>query len=208
MSENAPFLADAAGREFTLRDSTTVGRAPDSYIFVGDPRASRRHAELRWDGATCVLRDLDSANGTFVNGARIASPRTLYDGDRITVASAEFTFHDPQATYRAAGLPLLVVDAASGELWVDRRPVTLSPKEQILFDLLYRNAGRVVGKQEIAQAVWPEYQAEVYDYQIESLVKQLRERLEPDPRHPVLVVTLRGRGYKLTTGGHGSGDVG
>ncbi|RLC73381.1 MAG: transcriptional regulator, partial [Chloroflexi bacterium] len=55
-------------------------------------------------------------------------------------------------------------------------------------------------KQEIAAAVWPEYQAEVYDYQIESLVKRLREKLEPDPRHPALIITARGWGYKLVRG--------
>lgn len=54
-------------------------------------------------------------------------------------------------------------------------------------------------KQEIAQAVWPEYQAEVYDYQIESLVKRLREKIEPDPPNPVLLLTVHGRGDKLVT---------
>ena len=96
-----------------------------------------------------------------------------------------------------AEFPLLVVNETVGEIWVNRNLVLLSPKEQALFDLLYRNAGRVCSKQEIADAVWPEYQAEVYDYQIESLVKRLRKKLEPNPRHPVLIVTMRGRGYKL-----------
>ncbi len=197
MSENAPLLVDAAGREFPIKGITTLGRSPNADVFVGDRRASRQHAEVRWDGETCLLCDLDSANGTFLNGVRVTAPRTLCDGDQVGVASAVFTFRDPQATFRSADFPLLVVDAASGELWVDRKPVALSPKEQSLFALLYQNAGCVVGKQQIAEAVWPEYQAEVYDYQIESLVKQLRERLEPDPRNPVLVLTVRGRGYKL-----------
>ncbi len=197
MSE-APFLVDDAGRRFPLSDTiTTLGRASDCDIFIPDRRTSRHHAEIHWDGTSCTLWDTESANGTYLNGERIHSPRVLRDGDTITVGGATFTFHDPAATLRVAEFPLLVVDEGSGGIWVDRTPVLLSPKERALFDLLYHNAGRPCSKQEIAHAVWPEYRAEVYDYQIESLVKRLREKLEPDPRHPTLILTERGRGYRL-----------
>jgi len=200
MTEDVPYLADAAGRQFPLAAQVTVlGRSPQCDVVIADPRASRRHAELRWDGEVTTLNDLGSANGTLLNGRRVTTPETLRDGDEIAIASAIFAFHDPASTLRTREFPLLVVDSASGEMWVNRKQVTLSPKEQVLFDLLYRNAGRVCSKQEIAQAVWPEYQAEVYDYQIESLVKRLREKIEPDPANPVLILTLHGRGYKLTS---------
>lgn len=202
MTEDVPYLVDAAGRQFPLATpGLTLGRHTDCDVYVPDRRASRRHAEISWDGETCTLRDLGSANGTFLNGRRIATPQVLHDGDEIAVASAVFTFHDPEATLRVAGVPLLVVDQASGEVWVNRNPVALSSKEQALFDLLYRNAGRPCSKQQIAEAVWPEYRAEVYDYQIESLVKRLREKLEPDPRQPALLLTVRGQGYRLVTPG-------
>ncbi len=198
MTENAPYLEDATGQRFPLAGQVVVlGRSRNCDVFIPDQRASRRHAEIRWDGETTTLCDLGSANGTFLNGRRITTPQTLHDGDEIAIASATFTFHDPEATLRVAEFPLLVVDETTGELWVNRHLISLSPKEQALFDLLYRNADRVCSKQEIAEAVWPEYQAAVYDYQIESLVKRLREKLEPDPRQPVLLVTVRGRGYKL-----------
>ena len=198
MTKNAPCLVDSAGRRFPLAGLvTTLGRSPNCDVHVPDKRASRRHAEVRWDGETCTLHDLDSANGTFLDGRRITAPQTLRDGDEIGTASATFTFRDPEATIRVAEFPLLVVDEATGEVWVNRNLISLSPKEQTLFDLLYRHADRVCSKQQVAGAVWPEYRAEVYDYQIESLVKRLREKLEPDPRHPVLILTERGRGYKL-----------
>jgi len=202
VTENVPYLVDRAGRRFPLTEPvTTLGRSPHCQVFIPDPRASRHHAEIGWDGESCTLRDLGSANGTFLNSRRITEPQTLRDGDEITVASAVFTFRDPEATLRVTELPLLFVDEASGEVWVNRNLVSFSPKEQALFDLLHRNAGRVCSKQEIAEAVWPEYQAEVYDYQIERLVKRLRERLEPDPRNPALLLTVRGRGYKLVASG-------
>lgn len=198
VTENVPCLMDSAGRRFSLIGQVAIlGRSSNCDVYIPDKRASRRHAEVGWDGETCTLRDLDSANGTFLNGRRITIPQLLHDGDEIVIASAVFTFRDPEATIRVAEFPLLVTDEATSEVWVNRNLILLSPKEQALFDLLYLNAGRVCSKQEIADAVWPEYQAEVYDYQIESLVKRLRKKLEPDPRHPVLILTARGRGYKL-----------
>jgi pSer/pThr/pTyr-binding forkhead associated (FHA) protein len=191
-------LTDAAGRRFSLADQPIIlGRSEKCAVYIADPRASRRHAQIAWDGEICTLSDLDSANGTFLNGRRITNAETLRDGDEIALASAVLTFHDPESTLRAGNLPLLVVDAKTGEVWVNRKPVSLSPKEQALFDLLYRNAGKPISKQQIAEAVWPEYAAQVYDYQIESLVKRLREKIEPDPAKPVLLLTVRGRGYKL-----------
>lgn len=198
MTDGVPYLVDSAGRQFPLADQTFVlGRSPKCDVFIADQRASRRHAELRWDGEVTTLNDLGSANGTLLNGRRVTAPETLRDGDEVAIASAVFTFRDPASTLRTHKFPLLVVDAKSGEVWVNRKSITLSPKEQALFDLLYRNAGAPVGKQDIAQAVWPEYEAEVYDYQIESLVKRLREKIEPDPANPVLILTVHGRGYKL-----------
>lgn len=202
MTENPPYLVDGADRRFPLAEPvTTLGRSPNCHIFIADRRASRHHAEVRWDGETCTLCDLNSDNGVFLNGRRIAAPETLCHGDEIAIASAIFTFHDPESTLRVADLPLLVVDNATGEIWVNRNPVALSAKEQALFDLLRQNAARACSKQEIAEAVWPEYQAEVYDYQIERLVKRLREKVEPDPGNPVLILTVRGHGYKLAATG-------
>lgn len=196
--ESAPFLIDNADRRLPLAEPyTLLGRSTKCNIFVPDVRASRRHAEIRWDGETATLSDLQSANGTLLNGRRITSAETLRDGDEITIASAVFVFHDPGSTLPETQVPLLVVDRTTGEVWVNRKLVALSPKEQTLFDLLYQEAGKPRSKQQIAQAVWPEYQAEVYDYQIESLVKRLREKMESDPANPALILTVHGRGYKL-----------
>lgn len=201
MTDDRPFLIDQAGRRFPLAAPVTcLGRSSDSDVYVADRRASRRHAEIRWDGESGTLHDLESTNGTWLNGARIASPQPLLDGDEITVAGAIFTFRDPEATLRVDPLPLLVVDDTCGQIWVDHAPVSLSPKEQALFDLLYGNAGQICSKEEIGTAVWPEYQSPVHAYQVESLVKRLREKIEPDPRDPKLITTVRGRGYRLMAG--------
>jgi len=204
--DDTPSLVDSADRRFSLVGPvTTLGRSHDCDVYVADRRASRRHAEVHWNGEEAGLRDLDSTNGTFLNGRRVTGDETVRAGDQIGIGNATFVFHDPEATIRTAEFPLLVVekmiDAEGAHLaiWVNRSPVSLSPKEQALFDLLYESQGRTCSRQRIAEKVWPEYQADVYDYQIQSLVKRLREKLEPDPRNPVLILTERGRGYKLVT---------
>ena len=65
---------------------TTIGRDLDNEIVVADSRASRRHAEVRWDGMACTLHDLGSKNGTFLNGRRITGPHALQAGDVIALA--------------------------------------------------------------------------------------------------------------------------
>lgn len=195
---SVPHLVDPLGEVIPLTALTTIlGRAPDCDLVIADRRVSRRHAEVRREEDGFILCDLDSTNGTWLNGRRLSVPTLLRDGDVIEIASARFTFSDPDATLETTHFPRLVVDEASGDIWVDRRPVQLSPKQLALFSLLWRRRGRVCSKDEIAHAVWPECKGGIYDYQIESLVKRLRAKLEPDPARPMLLVTVRGRGYRL-----------
>jgi Protein of unknown function (DUF3662)/FHA domain len=80
------------GRRRTLTErSVVLGRSRESDIRVDDPNVSRRHAELRQEGATYWLVDLDSTNGTELNGKRVSRAK-LSDGDRITVGSTEIVF--------------------------------------------------------------------------------------------------------------------
>jgi pSer/pThr/pTyr-binding forkhead associated (FHA) protein len=66
-------------------DPVTIGRLPECDIVLADTKVSRRHAEIRRDGASGVsVVDLNSTNGTMVNGAGVRE-RVLTDGDQITV---------------------------------------------------------------------------------------------------------------------------
>ena len=77
-------------RELTQR-RVVVGRSKDSDIQIPDPNISRRHAEIRQEGATYWIVDLDSTNGLEVNGRRLKRAK-LADGDRITIGSTEIKF--------------------------------------------------------------------------------------------------------------------
>ena len=85
----------------------------------------------------------------------------------------------------------------AGEVRLNRSLIQLSPKEFSLLVYLYENRGKVCSKDEIGRTVWAEYQSGIYDYQIENLIRRLRTKIENDPNTPVLLVTMRGMGYKL-----------
>jgi pSer/pThr/pTyr-binding forkhead associated (FHA) protein len=69
----------------------TIGRLPECDIVVADPKASRRHAEIRPAGNGFLLVDLQSTNGTRVNGS-VVGEHILVDGDRVGVGATEFRF--------------------------------------------------------------------------------------------------------------------
>lgn len=74
-----------SGARFLLdRDVVTVGRHPDSDIFLDDITVSRRHAEFRREGHRFWVHDAGSLNGTYVNGSRV-DDQALASGDEVQV---------------------------------------------------------------------------------------------------------------------------
>ena len=81
-----------AGRKHEVtQPSVVIGRSREADIRVADVNVSRRHAELRQEGATYWIVDLGSTNGLEVNGKRADRAR-VRDGDRITIGSTEIVF--------------------------------------------------------------------------------------------------------------------
>jgi hypothetical protein len=70
---------------------TVIGRSKDCDVQIVDPNVSRRHAELRQEGAAYWLVDLDSTNGIVVNGRRLKRAK-LESGDTFTLGSTEIQF--------------------------------------------------------------------------------------------------------------------
>ncbi len=66
------------------RDITRVGRKPKNHIVLNDERVSSNHAEIHCSGAACYLLDLESTNGTFVNGDPVRKV-LLKNGDKIEI---------------------------------------------------------------------------------------------------------------------------
>jgi len=80
------------GREFPLREGENVlGRDAAADVQIDDVTVSRRHAVVTV-GDDVTLRDLDSKNGTFVDGTRLAAPHTLTDGQTFVLGDAAVVF--------------------------------------------------------------------------------------------------------------------
>jgi hypothetical protein len=78
-------------REEVTSPHVVLGRSRSCDIRLADVNVSRRHAELRQEGATYWIVDLDSMNGTVVNGRPVERER-LRDGDTITLGSTDIVF--------------------------------------------------------------------------------------------------------------------
>jgi nucleotide-binding universal stress UspA family protein len=80
------------GRRVPLGEQPLVlGRNADCSVVVADARASRQHAEIRAQGNGFVINDLDSMNGTLVNGTAIRQ-HPLADGDEIRLGNTVLRF--------------------------------------------------------------------------------------------------------------------
>lgn len=73
-------------------ERATVGASSDCDVVIDDQHISDHQASLRYKDKKFLLTDLDSTNGTFVNGERIGQQVALNDGDRVRFGSCEWIF--------------------------------------------------------------------------------------------------------------------
>lgn len=87
------FCLKLGHQDFVLPHGIVVlGRDPACLITFLDSLMSRKHARIRCDGEHAVIEDLESRNGTRINGILISGPHSLRDGDRIGIGSSELVF--------------------------------------------------------------------------------------------------------------------
>jgi pSer/pThr/pTyr-binding forkhead associated (FHA) protein len=80
-----------AGQEVPVSVSPfLIGRAPECHLRPASALVSNRHCALLLHGDAPSLHDLNSANGTFVNGTRIQGEARLKDGDRVEIGPLKF----------------------------------------------------------------------------------------------------------------------
>ncbi len=94
------------GTTFALtQDEMSIGRDLSNSVSLHDPSISRRHCLLKKNGAGFSVLDLESYNGTFVNGVPVLE-QPLAHGDQIALGDIRFLFltHEPEATIVAANL--------------------------------------------------------------------------------------------------------
>jgi hypothetical protein len=83
------------GLSFTLDGLMTIGRSPRAEIEIEDTFASGNHARIYENGGYFYIEDMNSTNGTYVNGQRVAARELLRPDDRIRIGGTEFRYSQP-----------------------------------------------------------------------------------------------------------------
>jgi len=91
MEREIAVLTAGGTRHEVSKRRVVVGRSKDCDVQIADPNISRRHAELRQEGAAYWIVDLGSTNGIEVNGQRVERAK-LSDGDTVRLGSTEIVF--------------------------------------------------------------------------------------------------------------------
>ncbi|MEJ2208671.1 MAG: winged helix-turn-helix domain-containing protein [Anaerolineae bacterium] len=125
----------------------------------------------------------------------------VHQGEDLLFSPVMESFVRRQRLRRRHRVEGVRVDVDSGTVWVDGHETpTLTDLEYRLLLLLYGQLNNICDKYQIVEAVWgEEYIEQVDDARIDKLLSRLRAKIEPDPRNPRYIVTVRGRGYRLVT---------
>jgi DNA-binding response OmpR family regulator len=91
----------------------------------------------------------------------------------------------------------LIIDRGRGQVRRGNRLINLTPTEFRLLAFFARHPGQALGRAQIIDGVWG-YTADVESERtVDVHVRRLREKVEPDPSHPTLILTVPGIGYRL-----------
>ena len=123
--------------------------------------------------------------------AKPFNPRELLARIRAVLRRVE---PGDQPRFQSGGLS---IDFAAREVTVDGQRQTLTMHEYELLCALARNAGRVLTRDQLLEQMKGDHADEAFDRSIDVHVSRLRQKIEPDPRHPRYVKTVRGAGYLL-----------
>ena len=195
-----------SGERWTINsDSFVIGRGSDCDIILPERQVSRYHVKILHEKDQYILQDLDSKNGTHLNGKPVKGRAPLRDGDEIQIAlCVKMLFVGTDAT-----VPLSVEDIELPrrmELDKSHRTVhiqneALNPPLSLaqfrLLEVLYDADGAVVDREMIVETVWPGTQGQgVSEQAIDALVRRLRDRLAELDDYEY-IVTVRGHGFRL-----------
>lgn len=202
---------DKLNQRWTMfKDEVVLGRGEECDITLGERQISRQHIRIYKENSSYFIQDLDSKNGTWVNGQPLRGFRELRDGDEIQVAltvriqfigsdsTSPLMFEQPR---HEEGL--LRLDREARRVFIGETEIVppLSLPQYRLLELLYDSVGHICTRDTVVETVWPEAMGEgVSEQAIDALVRRLRDRIaEVDPDRQY-IVTVRGHGFRLDRG--------
>jgi two-component system alkaline phosphatase synthesis response regulator PhoP len=216
--EDEPRIADIArgylaraGYDVLMADNGVDGlavartRQPDLVVLdLGLPhmdgvdvaRAIRKQSNVPIIMLTARVDEDDRLNGLEIGAddyvTKPFSPRELVARVRAVFRRVDLA-REPGDVVRAGSVAL---DRRRMQTTVDGRPIDLTPTEFELLATLVRQPGRVFTRAQLLDAIRG-VAVESFERAIDAHVKNLRRKLEPDPRNPIYVRTVYGVGYKF-----------
>jgi hypothetical protein len=184
-------LAPGHATSFVQRYGAQRGLAVPAWLPALLVELTGGHPGLLWASCTAAHR---------------LKPRSRDDAARRIPDSPEFRSERANVFDRQGAGPErgVVVDTATGEVRIDGAPptVALGPTEYRLLQTLAARGGALASKDDVAREVWPDEQrlGGVDDARIDKLIDRVRSKIEPDPKAPRYLLTVRGLGYRLVTG--------
>jgi pSer/pThr/pTyr-binding forkhead associated (FHA) protein len=199
---------ERAGQRWTIQqESVILGRGTECDLVLPERQVSRQHLKIKLIEDRYIAEDLDSKNGTWINGQPLKGERPLKDGDEIQLALVvKLAFVESEATAplsfssAAPSVGRLRLDRDSRRVFIGEQEIDppLSLPQYRLLELLVDANGGVCTRDHVIEAVWPEAVGEgVSEQAIDALVRRLRDRIaEIDPEHQY-IITVRGHGFRL-----------
>jgi len=207
-------------RDLLLAEEYTVVEAPDGPealdLFTTEPvdivllelalpgmsgfelcRRIRETSDVAIVVVTSLREEVDTVLGLEI-GADDYITKPFFDRElalRVRAVLRRTHHHRPGLASPVPTLPLLL-DAQLQSVFLDGRQIALSPREFRLLELLARSGGRLLTRTQIMMALWGEDTGRD-SKTLDAQVRRLRTKIEADPQHPTLLVTIRGRGYRL-----------
>ena len=199
---------DGTNERFDLaHDVTTLGRSATCAVVIPAPAVSRLHARIEVQHDRYMLFDAGSANGTFVNGRRIAHGHRLHQDDGIWLGSDDvaLSFDDPETTLV---LPVhrspapVSIDEHAHTVQVYGVPVPLSPLEYRLLVHLASHPGTVCTRESCFLTVWglpydPATCEDALNACIARLRRSLREAAQESGHEAPPITTVQRVGFRL-----------
>jgi len=144
------------------KDIIYIGRSPSSDIVINDKKSSRSHARIIYINGLYMVEDLNSKNGTYVNGSKISGTRHINPGDIIKIGSSEFTFNTDVQSRRVISknklLLIVAIIVVAVVLAVTIPTVLYVNKES------YKTVDRFYGGEKVYSYSIPESYTAFFDY--------------------------------------------
>jgi pSer/pThr/pTyr-binding forkhead associated (FHA) protein len=143
MSKLVLLSAGMTGRSHELKvDKTTIGRVEDNTFQINEPSVSSHHCEILLRGNEVVVRDLNSTNGSFINGEKI-SETVLKPGQVLRLGQIEMRLEDA-----STAAPAPSKKATDQTTMVMQRGVKLDELEQGARPAGFESAGKGFSKKD------------------------------------------------------------